>query len=56
MRLPLALVTVNMDEDKRSIKKLAGYNAEIVCFGHGQPITKNTAEVIRGFARRVGAV
>lgn len=56
LRLPFAAFTFDMDEDKRSIKKLAAFDAEIVCFGHGEPITKNTAEVIRGFAHRVGAV
>jgi glyoxylase-like metal-dependent hydrolase (beta-lactamase superfamily II) len=56
VRLPYAAFTVDMDEDKRSIAKLAGFDAEIVCFGHGVPITRNAAEVIRGFARRVGAV
>lgn len=56
MRLPFALVTVDMDEDKRSIKKLTGYEAQVVCFGHGEPISRNTAEIIRSFARKVGAI
>jgi glyoxylase-like metal-dependent hydrolase (beta-lactamase superfamily II) len=56
MRLPLAVVTVDMDEDKRSIKKLTEYDAQVVCFGHGEPFTKNGAEKIHAFARRVGVI
>lgn len=56
LRLPIAAFTVDMDEDKRSIKKLTGFDAEVVCFGHGEPITKNAAAAIRELASRVGAV
>lgn len=56
LRLPFAAATVDMEEDKRSIKKLAEYDAEVICFGHGEPIMPNAAEVIRAFARKVGAV
>jgi glyoxylase-like metal-dependent hydrolase (beta-lactamase superfamily II) len=54
--LPIAAFTVDMDEDKRSVAKLAGYDARVVCFGHGAPITQNAAEVIRAFARKVGVL
>jgi glyoxylase-like metal-dependent hydrolase (beta-lactamase superfamily II) len=50
LRLPYAMVTVDMDENKRSIKKLAELNAEVVCFGHGQPLTHDTAAQLRAFA------
>jgi glyoxylase-like metal-dependent hydrolase (beta-lactamase superfamily II) len=52
LRLPFAAFTVDMDEDKRSIKKLAELKAEVVCFGHGQPLTQNTASQLRAFAAK----
>lgn len=55
LRLPFTIVTVDMDENKRSIARLAALDARIVCFGHGDPLTENTAERIRSFAQRVGA-
>jgi glyoxylase-like metal-dependent hydrolase (beta-lactamase superfamily II) len=56
LRLPLPMLTVDMDEDKRSIAKLVALEPSVVCFGHGQPITENAAAQIRGFAQRVGAI
>ena len=55
LRLPFAAFTVDMDENKRSIKRLAERDASMVCFGHGQPLAQNTAHAIRDFARQVGA-
>lgn len=55
LRLPFAIVTVDMDENKRSIKRVAELDASIVCFGHGNPLTKNAAQKIRDFARKVGS-
>ena len=37
--LPPAFLTVDMDEDKRSVQKLIDLQPEAVCFGHGEPIT-----------------
>jgi glyoxylase-like metal-dependent hydrolase (beta-lactamase superfamily II) len=53
LRLPYAMVTVDMDENKRSIKKLAELNAEVVCFGHGQPLTRDAASQLRAFAAKL---
>jgi glyoxylase-like metal-dependent hydrolase (beta-lactamase superfamily II) len=50
LRLPFAVATVDMAEAKRSIKKVAQLDVEIACFGHGNPITENTATQIRLFA------
>jgi glyoxylase-like metal-dependent hydrolase (beta-lactamase superfamily II) len=55
LRLPFAMLTVDMAENKRSIRRLAGLEASIVCFGHGEPVTQNTAQAIRVFAQKVGA-
>ncbi len=53
--LPFAFLTVDMDEDKRSIRKLTELNPAILCFGHGDPVTENTSERLRAFAQKVGA-
>jgi glyoxylase-like metal-dependent hydrolase (beta-lactamase superfamily II) len=50
--LPFAPFTVDMDEDKRSIKKIAELNAEVVFFGHGQPLTHDAAAQLRDFAAK----
>ena len=55
-RLPFSFLTVDMDENKRSVGKLAGLDVSIVCFGHGEPLTQNAAQIIRDFARKVGAL
>ena len=54
LRLPFAAVTVDEDENKRSVQKLAGLNAATMCFGHGNPLTRNTVQIVRDFARQVG--
>lgn len=55
LRLPLAMATIDMDEAKRSIGKVAKLDARVACFGHGEPLTDDTADKIRTFAKRVGA-
>jgi glyoxylase-like metal-dependent hydrolase (beta-lactamase superfamily II) len=52
LRLPFAAFTVDMAENKRSIKKIAELNAEVVCFGHGQPLMRDTASQLRAFAAK----
>ena len=50
--LPFPVVTVDMDENKRSIKRIAGLGAEVVCFCHGQPLLHDAASQLRAFAAR----
>jgi glyoxylase-like metal-dependent hydrolase (beta-lactamase superfamily II) len=50
--LPFPIVTVDMAENKRSIKKLADLEPSVVCFGHGQPLTQDTASQLRAFAAK----
>jgi glyoxylase-like metal-dependent hydrolase (beta-lactamase superfamily II) len=54
VRLPPAFLTADMEEDKRSIRKIANLNPDIVCFGHGDPVTQNTAQMLNEFARKLG--
>lgn len=52
LRLPFPIVTVDMAENKRSVKKLAELDASVVCFGHGQPLMQNTSSQLRAFAAK----
>ena len=52
LRLPFAAFTVDMAENKRSIKKIAELEAKVVCFGHGQPLTHDAASQLRAFAAK----
>ncbi|MGB0386565.1 MAG: MBL fold metallo-hydrolase [Ardenticatenaceae bacterium] len=54
--LPFAAFTVDMEENKRSIRRVAELDAGVICFGHGKPLMKQTAQTIRAFARKVGAM
>ncbi|MEO8394118.1 MAG: MBL fold metallo-hydrolase [Chloroflexota bacterium] len=53
LRLPFAIATPDMDENIRSIKKVAQLDPEIICFGHGEPLTQNAAAQLRAFADRL---
>ncbi len=49
--LPPAIATPRMDVAKDSIRKLAALKGvQVVCFGHGLPITQNAAERLSTFA------
>ncbi len=54
MTLPFAFLTADMDENKRSIKKLIALKPETLLFGHGQPIVKTAAAPLQEFAQRIG--
>ncbi len=53
LRLPFAAFTVDMDENRRSVKRLAELGAKMICSGHGKPVTKNAARKMRRFAERL---
>lgn len=44
------IFTVDRAESRRSIRKLAALEANTVCFGHGRPLRKDTADKINDFA------
>jgi glyoxylase-like metal-dependent hydrolase (beta-lactamase superfamily II) len=56
LRLPPAMVTVDMEEDKRSLARLTELDAEVACFGHGPALVQGTSEALRAAARKVGAI
>lgn len=52
LRLPFAAFTPDMNEDRRSVKKIAALGAETICFGHGVPLLHNAADTLREFAAK----
>ena len=54
--LPFSFFTLDMAENIRSIARLTALEASVVCFGHGNPLVDNTAQMMRDFARKVGAI
>jgi glyoxylase-like metal-dependent hydrolase (beta-lactamase superfamily II) len=53
LRLPSPTWTVDMDENRRSVQRIAELDVRLVCFGHGNPLGRDAAQVIRDFARKV---
>jgi glyoxylase-like metal-dependent hydrolase (beta-lactamase superfamily II) len=51
--LPMAAATPNMEEAKRSIRKVAEMNVATLCQGHGKPCIGNAGSLIRAFADKL---
>jgi hypothetical protein len=45
-----------MAENKRSLRRVCAFDVDILCLGHGTPITRNGADYLRAFARKVGVL
>ena len=56
LRLPPAFLTVDEEENKRSIRRLMELDAAVVCFGHGPPLTEDTDRTLLRFARKAGVL
>ena len=56
LSLPMAAFTFDMDENIRSVARVAALEPAVVCFGHGPPLTQGAAEAVRRFARKVEAI
>ena len=54
MTQPLAALTVDAEENKRSIKKLIALKPDSLLFGHGTPIVGQAGTHLEAFARRIG--
>jgi len=50
----LPIVTPDPALNNRSIQRAAALEPEVICFGHGAPITEQAAERLRALAARVG--
>jgi glyoxylase-like metal-dependent hydrolase (beta-lactamase superfamily II) len=53
LSVPIPGVTPDMAEAKRSIRRVADMNLDILCFGHGKPLIGNAAAQIRAFAGKL---
>lgn len=53
LRLPAPAFTYDMEENRRSIGRLARLEARVVCTGHGEPLRHDAAHRVKEFARRV---
>lgn len=53
MTLPFAMLTCDMDENKRSVRKLADLQPHALLFGHGQPIVNGAAAYLEMFTKRL---
>lgn len=53
LSLPPAAATPDMEENKRSIRKVAELDVATLCMGHGVPYIGNAAPLIRAFADRL---
>ena len=54
MTQPLAALTVDAEENKRSIKKVMALKPDSLLFGHGNPVVGNAAPLLQAFASRLG--
>lgn len=55
LRLPIGSFTSDMDENIRSLTRLAALEPETVLFGHGQPILHGAAAAVHALERRARA-
>ncbi|HEX8219001.1 MAG TPA: MBL fold metallo-hydrolase [Chloroflexia bacterium] len=53
LTLPFAPFTPDMDENRRSIRRVAALEPEVILFGHGKPLLENTARRVQAFSNRV---
>jgi glyoxylase-like metal-dependent hydrolase (beta-lactamase superfamily II) len=53
LRLPSLLFTADIAEEIHSVNKIAGFDFDIICFGHGSPITKHARDAVAKFAARI---
>jgi glyoxylase-like metal-dependent hydrolase (beta-lactamase superfamily II) len=54
IRLPFAAFTTDMAEDRRSLTRIAALNADLVCFGHGQPLRGPDTAKLKAAAQKRG--
>jgi glyoxylase-like metal-dependent hydrolase (beta-lactamase superfamily II) len=50
LRLPFKALTVDSEENKQSVRRIVALKPEVVCFGHGKPITERASHRLQAFA------
>ena len=53
LRDPFSFVTVDIEQNRRSMRKLADLEPEIACFGHG-PVLRGAAPKLRAYVEKLG--
>lgn len=51
--LPVVYFTPDMAEAKRSVRKLAAMDFDMLCMGHGRPITSGACDQLRAYAAKL---
>lgn len=52
LTLPIPPLTPDMDENRRSVRRIANLEPEVLLFGHGKPLLDDTARRVREFSDR----
>ncbi|ANB04969.1 hypothetical protein SAM40697_1008 [Streptomyces ambofaciens] len=55
-RVMLGVFHVDRDRAVASFRRLAGLEAEVACFGHGDAVTAGAGDALRASGRTYGAV
>jgi glyoxylase-like metal-dependent hydrolase (beta-lactamase superfamily II) len=50
LKLPSRMFTVDIDQEIQSVKRVAGMDFDIICFGHGSPIRHQAHQAVADFA------
>ncbi|MCJ7654215.1 MAG: MBL fold metallo-hydrolase [Dehalococcoidia bacterium] len=53
LRLPSRMFTVDIAQEIQSVKRIASLEFDIICFGHGSPITHQAHQSVADFADRL---
>ena len=56
LRLPSKSFTVDIAQEIQSVKRVAGLEFDIICFGHGSPIMRDANHAVVDFADRLTPV
>jgi len=53
LRLPSKMFTVDIEQEMASVRRISSLDFDIICFGHGAPITHDARQVISNFAAKL---
>jgi glyoxylase-like metal-dependent hydrolase (beta-lactamase superfamily II) len=53
IRLPQKMVSTDLTQPLDSVKRIAQLDFDILCFGHGKPITKDASAKVRQWLRKI---
>jgi glyoxylase-like metal-dependent hydrolase (beta-lactamase superfamily II) len=56
LKLPSGSFTADITQEIQSVKRVAGIEFDIICFGHGSPIMHDANHIVADFADRLTPV